>query len=100
VLSALEELSCVDEALRIESLLLITEAYLRGASWADLARCLGRTKQSVHQRYQGRIHAPRTREYLLEDLRQVERWAREVTPGSVDRAAVRESVDFLRDPGR
>jgi hypothetical protein len=49
---------------------LVTEAHFRGASWADIARCLERSKQTVHQRYSTRVHAESTHQRLAEELAQ------------------------------
>ncbi len=57
-------------------LLLVVEAHNRGASWADIGKRLGRSKQSVYERFQGRIHDPRTKQLLLRDLDQAEQRAR------------------------
>jgi hypothetical protein len=68
VLDALEQYARLRTALGTELLLLVVEAHLRGAPWAEVGRRLDRTKQSVHQQYQARIWAPETRQILLSDL--------------------------------
>lgn len=84
-------------AVETETLVLVTEAYFRGASWADIGRRLDRTRQSVHQRYQARVHAPRTRELLVRDFTEVLGRARELSRrGSANEEAV-ESRAFLRE---
>jgi AraC-like DNA-binding protein len=75
-LDALEQLHGLARAADDDLLLLVTEAHDRGASWADIARRLGRSKQTVHQRFQTRVHERRTTLLLLEDLAQAERHAR------------------------
>ncbi len=77
--TVLEMLQSFDEfarAIEEDILLLVVEAHNRGASWADIGKRLGRSKQSVYERFQGRIHDPRTRQFLLRDLDQAERRAR------------------------
>ncbi|RIV32720.1 hypothetical protein D2L64_24455 [Micromonospora radicis] len=68
VLDALGQYARLRTALGTELLLLVVEAHLRGASWAEVGRRLDRTKQSVHQQYQARVWAPETRRLLLSDL--------------------------------
>lgn len=87
------------KAVETETLVLVTEAYFRGASWADIGRRLDRTRQSVHQRYQARVHAPRTRELLVRDFTDALGRARELSRrGPVNEEAV-ESWAFLREWG-
>jgi transposase-like protein len=99
VLDTLTGVHQVAEAAETDLLVLVAEAYRRGASWADIARRLGRTKQSVHQRYQAQIHARRTRDLLATDLAEALAHARQrCCRDPADRDAV-ESRAFLRDRG-
>ena len=98
VLDTLEELERLLHAAQHDTLLLVTEAYYRGASWRAIAGRLHRTKQTVHQRYQARVHARRTHELLRDDLREAHRRAQEILrdrPGLADRADVAESAALL-----
>jgi hypothetical protein len=97
VLDAIADVGKVMTAAETDVLVLIAEAYSRGASWAEIARRLDRTKQSVHQRYHGRIHAPRTRELLTGDLTDALGRARQLGPGDPADEEVAESRAFLRE---
>lgn len=97
VLDAIADIGEVMAAVETETLVLVTEAHFRGASWADIGRRLDRTRQSVHQRYQGRVHATRTRELLARDLTEALGRARELSRlGPVNQEAA-ESRAFLRE---
>ena len=71
VLDMLASVARADDALRTETLLLVAEAHLRGATWAAISRHTNGSRQSVHQRYQRHIHSRRLQEILSADLRQV-----------------------------
>jgi hypothetical protein len=97
VLEAIADTGKLLRAIETETLVLVTEAYYRGASWADIARRLDRTKQSVHQRYQSRVHSRRTQELLLDDLTDALRRAHQLSrrdpvgaEAAVSRALLRE----------
>ncbi|MET9633572.1 hypothetical protein ABZX92_39550 [Lentzea sp. NPDC006480] len=50
-LNALESLRWMERALELERTLLVAQARFEGASWTDIARHMGLTKQAVHHRY-------------------------------------------------
>jgi hypothetical protein len=56
---------------------LVTEAHYRLVSWNDIAYRLGRSKQSVHQRYYRRVYAAATHARLAADLREAVEYARQ-----------------------
>lgn len=95
-LATLEEMALLADAAQTEILLLVAEAYLRGSSWNDVARRLGRSKQSAHQRYQARVHARQTRQILADDLTTAEQVATQTHLHGGDHAQVAESNRFLR----
>jgi Myb-like DNA-binding protein len=97
VLEAIAETGQVMRAVETDTLVLVTEAYLRGASWAEIARQLDRTKQSVHQRYQSRVHAPRTRELLRGDVSDALGRARLLSMRDSTDEEVAESRALLRE---
>jgi predicted ATPase len=111
VLDAIADTGQVLRAVETETLVLVTEAYFRGASWAEIARRLDRTKQSVHQRYQSRVHSRRTQELLLDDLTDAFRRARQLSRREpvdaevvgaevvVSRALLREWANRALPPG-
>ncbi|GHJ43635.1 hypothetical protein Cs7R123_09770 [Catellatospora sp. TT07R-123] len=96
VLDVLEGLDAAMRAMEDDALLLITEAYRRGASWAQIAGRLGRSKQTVHQRYQNRVGAAQTEKLLLADLAHAHGKARRIYEhgGSPDDRA--RATAFLR----
>lgn len=49
---------------------LVTEAHYQGIAWADIARRLDRSKQSVHQRYARLVYAKTTHQRLAAELSQ------------------------------
>jgi hypothetical protein len=71
VLEVLGRLAHMRQLVDDDILGLVTEAHFRGASWADIARRLDRTKQSVHQRYSQRVFARSTHLRLAAQLREV-----------------------------
>jgi transposase len=81
-------------------LLLVSEAYRRGASWNEIALRLGRSKQTVYQRFQARVHAERTEELLLNDLAQAEQRARYLCHHSTDVDEINRARAFLRQSPR
>jgi Myb-like DNA-binding protein len=97
VLDAIADVGQVMTAAETDVLVLIAEAYFRGASWAEIARRLDRTKQSVHQRYHRRIHAPRTRELLAGDLTNALERARRLRQHDPADEVVAESHTLLRE---
>ena len=97
VLEAIADTGQVMRAVETEILVLVTEAYFRGASWAEIARPLDRTKQSVHQRYQSRVHAPRTQELLVDDLSDALGRARQLSVRDPVDEQVAESRALLRE---
>jgi hypothetical protein len=95
----LDVLAGMDHAIRAindDVLLLVAEAHSRGASWEDIAHRLGRSKQTVHQRFQAQIHTKRTRESLLADLARAEQRARHICHHSTDRDEIAIANAFLR----
>lgn len=97
VLDAILTTRQVMAGLEKDELSLVSEAYFRGASWSDIALRLDRTKQSVHQRYQSRIHSRQTRELLAADAEAALRNAVELCRGDADEEGVAEARAFLRD---
>jgi hypothetical protein len=97
VLDAISDTGQVMRAVETEILVLVTEAYFRGASWAEIARQLDRTKQSVHQRFQSRVHAPRTQELLDGDLSDALGRARQLSRRDPVDEQVTESRALLRE---
>ncbi|WP_034592689.1 helix-turn-helix domain-containing protein [Hamadaea tsunoensis] len=77
-LDVLGGLDSLLRAVESDSLLLIAEAYRRGASWAQIAGRLGRSKQTVHERYQAKVSAPQTENTLLDDLAYAHHRARHI----------------------
>ncbi|MFY1683741.1 hypothetical protein [Micromonospora sp.] len=69
VLRVLGTTAEMSRALDTETVLLVTEAHYRGATWAAMARHLGGSRQRVHQRYQRYVHSPLTKQILTNDLR-------------------------------
>lgn len=78
VLHVLEAMARMSRALDIETVLLVTEAHYRGATWAAMARRLGGSRQRVHQRYQRHVHSTLTKQILVDDLRKAESSSRDV----------------------
>lgn len=98
VLEAIVATDQVMTGLERDVLALVSEANFRGASWAEIARRLDRTKQSVHQRYQGRIHSRQTRELLAVDTDAALRRAVQLCQtGSGDEEDLVEARAFLRE---
>lgn len=95
-LDVLGGLDSLLRAVEADALLLIAEAYRRGASWSQIAHRLGRSKQTVHERYQARVSARQTENTLLEDLAYAHRRARRIHElgGSPDDRA--RATAFLR----
>ncbi len=96
VLEVLQRLDGLARALDDDVLLLVVEAHNRGASWADIASRLGRSKQTVHQRYQARVHERRTEQMLLQDLAQAQRRARHACANSPASDEAKRARAFLR----
>ncbi len=96
VLEVLRRLDGLARALDDDVLLLVTEAHHRGASWADIAYRLDRSKQTVHQRYQSRIHERRTEQLLEHDLAQAQRRARHTCTQSPASDEAKRARAFLR----
>ena len=96
VLEALWRLDTLARALEDDVLLLVVEAHSRGASWAEIAERLGRSKQTVHQRYQARVHERRTEQLLLDDLAQAQRRARYTSAQSPASDEAKRARAFLR----
>jgi transposase-like protein len=96
VLDVLERLDHMMRGTNEDVVLLVSEAYRRGASWTEIARRLGRSKQTVHQRYQPWVHAKGTEELLQSDLAQAERRARYICHHGTDRDEMVRARAFLR----
>lgn len=96
VLDVLESLNGMMRAMDEDVLLLVTEAYCRGASWAEIALRLGRTKQTVHQRYQARVRAKQTERLLLDDLAQAEQRARFICHHGASGEDISRARAFIR----
>lgn len=96
VLDALHALAEAIDLMDQDLLALVAEAHHRGASWSQIARRLGRSKQSVHQRYQRRMHSTRTRELLRRDYVSAFEQARELCQRGKELEKV-EAAAFLRD---
>lgn len=97
VLDVLQRLDGLARALEDDVLLLVVEAHNRGASWAEIADRLGRSKQTVHQRYQSRVHERRTEQLLLHDLAQAQRRARYACAQSPASDEAKRARAFLRE---
>ena len=76
VLDALGRMSWLRQLVDDEILELVTEAHYRLVSWNDIAYRLGRSKQSVHQRYYRRVYTAATHARLEADLREATEYAR------------------------
>lgn len=57
VLQALERARRYREAIDEEIRLLVAEAHVRGASWAEIADSLDCSRQSAHERYRSFVHS-------------------------------------------
>lgn len=95
VLTMLGEVDQLIRALEKDTLLLVVEAHQRGASWAQIAARVYRTKQTIHQRYHRRMYASHTTDLLRRDYAEaVQRAGRYCSQGCPHEAA--ESHAFLR----
>ncbi len=100
VLCALEEMTEIEEMIKMDIGLLVTEAFIRGASWEKIARRLKRSKQAIHQRYLPLVHSTDTHQRLQQDLKQAEMRARYIAfHRREDEGALSESIDLLRRIG-
>lgn len=97
VLDVIERLERLVRGMDEDALLLVTEAYRRGASWTDIAHRLGRTKQTVHRRYQAHVHGRQTEELLRADLLEAQQRARQVVRHGTDGDEVLRAAAFLRN---
>lgn len=97
VLDAILTTREVMAGLEKDELSLVSEAYFRGASWSDIALRLDRSKQSVHQRYQSRIHSRQTRDLLAADAQAALRNAVELCRSDSGEEGTAEARAFLRD---
>ena len=100
VLEVITDLAQLLQAAETELLLLVAEAHQRGASWAEIALRLDRTKQSVHQRYQAKIYSLRTTELLAADLAEGLVRAGQLSRGEASAAIVKEARALLRARSR
>jgi hypothetical protein len=96
VLDVLEGLDGIMRALDDDALMLVTEAYRRGASWADIAARLGRAKQTIHERYQARVRAERTEQLLLADVAQAVHLAVHTREHGTSPEAIAQATALLR----
>ncbi|WP_101258760.1 hypothetical protein [Streptomyces barkulensis] len=76
VLNTLRSVDQLRRSMDDDVLVLVAEAHRRGASWAEIAGWLYRTKQTVHRQYQRRMYSCRTRELLHCDYLEATRRAR------------------------
>lgn len=99
VLDALESLDEMIRSLHDDVLVLVAEAHFRGASWSEIAHRLGRSKQTIHERYYRHMHSRRTHDLLRRDLAEARRRARTVQLHTDDPGEVGAVAGFLREHG-
>ncbi|MGK5496962.1 hypothetical protein [Streptomyces sp. URMC 125] len=95
VLDVLGNVDRIRRTLDNDVLMLVAEAHQHGASWTEIANRLHRTKQTVHQQYQHRLYACRTRELLRRDHQEAVRQA-QLLCRQGDPEEMVESRAFLR----
>lgn len=102
VLDAMERMDHLARGIGDDTLLLVTEAYRRGAPWSEIARRLGRTKQTVHRHFQAKVNARPTEELLRRDLLQARQRARHIAQHGTDRQEIIRAAAFIAwaDRGR